>query len=204
MRLLTASLAAAPLLLAIAGCTAQGSSTVIQKQGSTSGAPTFPGDADGGDTAATDYAALFGPPASTDATPDSLLGLWAGTSDVFETDTRLQFTGSSIVIAQKCPDARGIKVVARVTASAIKTLESKSYVPPSTSSGSGSGSGGTSGCRLSVVPFEIPRCTGATAADANLEASSLTNGCFYLEGTSLSFFKSDTLIGRATLTKLSD
>ena len=137
MRFLTLACVAAPLLLTISGCTAQGSSTVIQKQGSTSGAPTLPGDADGGDMAATDYAALFGPPASTDATPDSLLGLWAGSSGFSETDTRLQFTGSSIVIAQKCPDAKGINVVARVTASSIKTLESKSYVPASTSSGSG-------------------------------------------------------------------
>jgi len=213
MRLLTVGFVAVPLLLGVAACTAQGSSTTVTGPGSTSGAPVFPGTGDGTtdggttqDPGVTDYAALFGPPASTDATPNSLNGLWAGTSGYSNVDTRLVFAGNSIVLALKCDaDPIGINVVARVTSSSIKTLESKSYVPQKKPAGT---SGGTttvsSSCSLGVVPFEIPRCTSTTDSDANYESTMLANGCFFLSGTSLTFYNSETLVGPAKLTKLSD
>jgi hypothetical protein len=217
MRLLTLSSFAsfaAPLLLTLAACTAQGSSTTVQGPGGTSGAPVFPALGDGtsdggpaeGPAAATDYAALFGPPASTDATPNSLNGLWAGTSGYSNVDTRLVFTGSSIVLALKCDaDPIGISVVARVTSSSIKTLESKNWVAQKQPVGT---SGGTktsaSSCSLGVVPVEIPRCTSVVDSDANYESTMLANGCFFLSGTSLTFYNSEPLVGPAKLTKLSD
>jgi hypothetical protein len=212
MRLLTLGSLGAPLLLILAACTAQGSSTTVQGPGGTSGAPVFPalgdGTTDGGttDTGTTDYAALFGPPASTDTTPNSLNGLWAGTSGSSSTDTRVKFTGASIVIALKCgSNAIGIDVVAHVTSSSIKTLESKSYTPPPTSGGT---TGGTktsaSTCSLTVMPLEVPRCTSTTDTDADYESTMLDSGCFFLSGTKLSFYSSTSLIGAAKLTKLSD
>ncbi|MEA2746864.1 MAG: hypothetical protein QOI41_1007 [Myxococcales bacterium] len=206
-----AAFLAAPLLVVLAACTAQGSTTTVQGPGGTSGNPVFPpatdGTGDGGtttDTGTTDYAALFGPPASTDATPNALNGLWAGKSGYSSADTRLKFSGSSIVIALKCGlTAIGIDVVARVTASSIKTLESKTYTPPTTSTGQ-SGTKPSSSCAISVTPLEVPRCTSTTDTDASYESSSLTNGCFFLSGTSLTFYDSSALAGSATLTKLSD
>jgi hypothetical protein len=220
MRLLTfgplAASLALPLLLTLAGCTAQGSSTTVQgPPASSSGSPVFPGTGDGttsGGTTTepgtTDYAALFGPPASTSATSNSLNGLWAGTSGYSNADTRLKLSGTSIVIAQKCgSDAIGIDIVAHVTASSIKTLESKTYTPaPTTSTGSGTSSGtkASSACSLSVMPIEVTRCTSTTDADASYESTSLDGGCFFLSGTKLTFYSSTGFLSTAKLTKLSD
>ncbi|NVL73206.1 hypothetical protein HWN77_26980, partial [Escherichia coli] len=82
MRQVPRRLAAATLSLslfaALAACTATGSSTTVMGSSGSSGSP-LPGfdegtSSDGGTTPAptgpVDYAALFGPPASTDATPN--------------------------------------------------------------------------------------------------------------------------------------
>lgn len=212
MRLLSnAGIVAAPLLLVLAACTAQGSTTTVQGPGGTSGSAPFPdldgGTTDGGTTTgsgATDYEALFGPPASTTTTPNTLTGLWAGTAGFGSTDTRMQFTSTSIVIAEKCgTQTVGLTAVAHVTASSIKTLESKSASPTSTGSTSGATKAGA-GCSLKVTPLEVARCTSSTESDARYESESLTGGCFFLSGTKLSFYDSTALAGAAKLTKLSD
>jgi hypothetical protein len=210
MRLLTLGSLGASLLLTLAACTAQGSSTTVEGPGGTSGAPVFPvvGDGtDGGSTqdpGATDYEALFGPPASTSTTPNSLPGLWAGSAGISSADTRVQFSGTSMVVAQKCASqAIGLSVVAQVTASSIKTLESKSAAP-SSSGGSDGGIKSSSICSLKVVPVEVPRCASTTDLDAQNESTSIDGGCFFLSGTKLSFYDSGALIGPAKLTKLSD
>jgi hypothetical protein len=198
------------LLLVLAACTAQGSTTTVQGPGGTSGSPAFPdlgsGTTDAGTTSTgvTDYEALFGPPASTDTTPNTLTGLWAGTAGFTSTDTRMQFTSTSIVIAEKCGSQTvGLTAVAHVTASSIKTLESKSASPSSTSSDAGPTKSGN-GCSLKVTPLEVARCTSSTDSDAQLESESITGGCFFLSGTKLSFYDSTALAGPAKLTKLSD
>lgn len=211
MRLLSnVGFVAGPLLLVLAACTAQGSTTTVQGPGGTSGSPAFPdlgsGATDGGSTSTgvTDYEALFGPPASTDTTPNTLTGLWAGTAGYTSTDTRMQFTSTSIVIAEKCgTQTVGLTAVAHVTASSIKTLESKSASPSSTGSTSGATKSG-GGCSLNVIPLEVPRCTSSTDSNAQLESESITGGCFFLSGTKLSFYDSSALAGSAKLTKLSD
>lgn len=211
MRLLTVGFFAAPLLLTLTACTAQGSTTTVTGPGSTSGTPVFPGigdgTGDGGSTqnpGTTDYATLFGPPASTDTTPNSLTGLWAGTAGFAGTDTRMQFTSTSVVIAEKCgSDTVGLTVVAHVTASSIKTLESKSASPTATGTTSGGTKAGA-GCSLKVIPLEVARCTSTNDLDAQTESDSITGGCFFLSGTKLSFYDSSALAGPAKLTKLSD
>jgi hypothetical protein len=217
MRLLTLGPLAAslvlPLLLTLAGCTAQGSSTTVQGPGGPSGSPAFPGTGDGTttggittDPGTTDYATLFGPPASTNATPNSLNGLWAGTSGYSNADTRLKLSGTSIVIARKCgSDAIGIDIVANVTASSIKTLESKSYTPaPTTGTGTSTGVTKSSACSLSVMPIEVTRCTSTTDTNASYESTTLDGGCFFLSGTKLTFYSSTGFLETAKLTKLSD
>jgi hypothetical protein len=188
----------------IAACTAAGSTTTVQGPDGTSGGttPVFPPGQDDGTTTMTDggtttspsdYTALFGPPASTKTTANSLNGLWAGT-DRGERDTRMVFSASSVVIAKRChtssSDATGITVTSLVSASSIKTLESKMAT----------GSDAVT-CDLSVKPAQVARCTSATDSDAQLEASSYTGGCFFLSGTSLDFY--GTFDGWK-LTKLSD
>lgn len=204
MRLITGGFVAVPLLLSlcVAACTAQGSSTVVQGPGGSSGTPVFPGDGtgDGGTTSddassnATDYDALFGPPSSTVATPDSLDGLWAGTARG-GTDMRLVLKPSSIVIAKHCSQtsttATGIVVVSQVTSSSIRTLESKAAP----------GSAALT-CALDVKPTEARRCTSAADVDAQVEGTNSVDGCFFLGGTKLNFY--GTFLDGARLTKLSD
>jgi hypothetical protein len=203
MRLLTnVGLLAAPLLLVLVGCTAQGSTTTVTGPGGTSGAPAFPstGDSsDGGTTTdsgagTTDYDALFGPPSSTVATPDSIDGLWAGTARG-GTDMRLVLKPKSVVIAKHCSSAdtgaTGIEIVSQVSTSSIRTLESKSAP----------GSAGLT-CGLSVRPAEAKRCTSAADVDAQVEGTNSVDGCFFLGGTTLNFY--GTFLDGARLTKLSD
>jgi hypothetical protein len=185
--------------VASTACVAQGSSTVFAGGADASAAEPTPGD-DGGDGAEAsagpvDFDALFGAPASTVATPDSLDGVWAGT-DPQAIDTRLRITPSSLVIAIKCsgsPSALGIDVAARVTATSIKTLESKSARATSLSNGCGA---------LEVRPGETVRCTSTSAGAAQMESQGKAGGCFFLQGTELSFFGGVLFDG--TLTKLSD
>ena len=203
MRLPSSSALAGPLLMVIVACTAEGSSTTVQgPSGGTSGtpAPVFPGATDGTDggsamsTGPTDYSALFGPPVSTKTTPNSLNGLWAGT-DRGQQDTRVVFSASSLVLAKRChagsSDASGITVTSIVTASSIKTLESK--MAP--------GADGVT-CDLSVKPSQATRCTAQTDADASVEGSNSSAGCFFLSGTTLNFY--GTFLDGTQLTKLSD
>ncbi len=202
------ALTALPLALSIAACTAQGSSTTVT--GPTSpGGPLIPGlgnaTDDGGpspDPGGTDYDALFGPPTSTKTTANSLNGLWAGSSGLLGSDTRVVFSGSSITIAQKCSgSAVGLEVAAQVTSSSIKTLESKSAAPSSSAADGGKKS--TGACSLSVTPLEVTRCTSTTDGNAESESAGTDGGCFFLSGTKLSFYDSG-LLGPAKLTKLSD
>lgn len=204
MRQVSLRLVAATFALsALAACTATGSSTTVQGSSGSSGTP-LPGfddgtQADGGtaqptnNPGPTDYASLFGPPASTDATPNSLNGLWAGT-DSSSRDTRIKLAGNSIIIATKCGSTTsGVTVVARVTSSSIKTLESKTSAAPS--------SGGYD-CSISITPVESVRCTSKLESDAKYEATSTTGGCFFLSGTTLNFY--GTFLYGTKLTKLSD
>jgi len=184
-----AAAAVAAVVVGTIGCTASGSSTVISSGGGDSGVDggsDNPFESDGGTTTtkdsggtqSTDYEALFGPPASSSTTPDSLLGLWAGTG-VNGQDMRIQFAKSSIVVALKCfgDAAIGTSIASSVSSGSIKTLESKKL-------------GNTSSCGLSITPDELSSCTSATYP------------CFTLNGTKLdlaNFFQSS-----GQLTKLSD
>jgi hypothetical protein len=203
MRLLTnVGFAAGPVLLVLAACTAQGSSTTVTGPGNTSGSPAFPGTTDAtdggsgqdGGTSTTNYDVLFGPPSSTVATPNAIDGLWAGTARG-GTDMRLLLKPTSVVIAKHCSEgdtsATGIEVVSQVSASSIKTLESKSAP----------GSAGLT-CALQVRPTEAKRCTSAADVDAQVEGTSSVDGCFFLGGTTLNFY--GTFLDGAKLTKLSD
>lgn len=204
MRLPSPVALAAPFLMMIAACTAAGSTTTVQgpdgtSGGTSGGAPVFPSDgtADSGvanQGTNVDYAALFGPPASTKTTAGSLDGLWAGT-DRGERDTRMVFSASSVVIAKRCQaglsDATGVTVSSLVTASSIKTLESK--MAP--------GAAGIT-CDLSIKPTQTPRCVATTDSEAQLEAGNSTGGCFFLSGTTLNFY--GTFLDGWKLTKLSD
>jgi hypothetical protein len=202
MRQVSLRLVAATFALSVlAACTATGSTTSVMGSSGSSGSP-LPGFDDGtskdggttpADTGPTDYAALFGPPASTDATPNSLNGLWAGT-DASSRDTRLKLSGNSLIIAKQCgSQTTGLTVVSRITASSIKTLESKSS-PPS--------SGGGTQCTISVTPIESVRCTSTTESNAQYEGTKTTGGCFFLSGTTLNFY--GTFFNGTKLTKLSD
>ncbi len=192
------------IAMTIAACTAAGSTTTVQGPDGTSGtsgtAPVFPGATDGTDagtdmtTGPTDYTALFGPPASTKTTANSLNGLWAGT-DRGQRDTRMVFSASSVVIAKRChtssTDASGIKVTSLVTSSSIKTLESQMAAGADAVT-----------CDLSVKPAQVARCTSVTDSEAQIEASNGTSGCFFLNGTTLNFY--GTFLDGWKLTKLSD
>jgi hypothetical protein len=190
---------------AAGGCTATGSTVVTEGK---DGGSLFPIPSeetetgtgmDGGTTAkdaatrpattADDYDALFGPPASTDTTPNVLNGLWAGTAGTV--DSRLKFSSNSVLIARKCSaNVVGLTVVAKVTSSSIKTLESKSISDAYCGS-------------FDVRPLEIPRCISSSEGYAQNESYGLSDGCFFLSGTKLSFFQG-SFVGDATFTKLSD
>jgi hypothetical protein len=188
------SLTGAVTVAAATGCTAAGSSTIfVDADGGEDGGSPFVFD-DAGTTSSdsggtVDYDALFGPPASTKTTPNSLTGTWAGTDNSGE-DTRLLFDASSLVIAKKCTtSAVGVTVAAQISSSSVKTLESKS-----------AGKAGI--CQVEVRPIESVRCEATTASAAQNEASQTTGGCFLLSGTSLRFY--GTFLGGTELTKLSD
>ena len=186
-----------------AACTAAGSSTIVGGPDGGTPADIEGGtvDTDGGTTGndgggTVDYASLFGPPASTNATPNSITGLWAGT-DAGGTDTRLVISASSLVIAKKCSSSSstppvGITVVSQISSSSIRTLESQM----------GPNSTGLT-CGLDVKPVTLPRCTSLTETDAAIEGQGTTDGCFFLSGTKLNFYSS-TLLHLTKLTKLSD
>ena len=192
--------AGASILAALAaGCTAAGSSTVVE-QPSGSGQPDSGiaindegGSSADGSSGTTDYAALFGPPASTASTPDSLNGLWAGGSSGMA-DLRLVFSNGAIIMAQRCGTETvvGMSVTARNGATAIAVLESKSARATQSSS-----------CRLDVKPLEVPRCAGMTAAEANNEGVT-GGGCFFLSGSTLNFYGTIGFLYDGKLTKLSD
>lgn len=183
------------LVALLSGCAATGSSTVIGPGSSgeavvtpvesptdDSGAPTPQGEGP------VDYASFFGPPSSADATPNSLNGLWAGL-DAYSQDMRIKFGPSSIILAVKCSETVvvGIKITARVTATSIKILESKSETATSAAS---------STCRLAVTPDERPSCSDTGSS----------SDCFELEGTKLDLrgFLATRYTGTASFTKLSD
>jgi hypothetical protein len=189
------SFTGAVIVAAATGCTAAGSSTIFvdgDGGGSEGGSPFVFEDSgsttkEGG--GAVDYDALFGPPATTKTSPNSLTGTWAGTDNSGE-DTRLMLDASSLVLAKKCTTtAVGITVAAQITTSSIKTLESKS-----------AGSAGT--CQVEVRPMESVRCVATTPSAASTEGDQTTGGCFLLSGTSLRFY--GTFLGGTELTKLSD
>lgn len=176
------------LLASAVGCTATGSTTVVASgnEGGT-GLPGFdPASDDGGTTTSDagsdpqvdDYDALFGPPSVTTTTPDSLRGLWAGTSSSGY-DMRIRFGTSSIVLALRCGSAAaiGVSVAASVSSSTVKTLESKRT--------------GATSCSISVTPDEIQSCTSAEPYD-----------CFTLKGTKVEL--SNFLGTSGSFTKLSD
>jgi hypothetical protein len=171
MRLVPAFVSAA-LLFSLSGCTATGSSTTIAGSGGTA-QPGFEPPADGTPPPAagpTDYAAMFGPPASTVATPNSLLGLWAGT--VSGVDLRLRIAADSIVIAKRCSgQAYGLTATALVSKTSIKTVESKSTEASV-----------AYGCAIEVRPAQLATCpTGVDEYGSPLPQSN----CFLVDGTDL-------------------
>jgi hypothetical protein len=190
--------------VALAGCTAAGSSTVVGQPGT--GTPETPptGETpDGGQpSAATDYAALFGPPASTSATPNKLNGLWAGESEQF-TDLRIKFDDDTFLIATRCnaDTVVGLTATARISSSSISILESKSAAPPPPPPGS-LPTKYNPGCSINLKPVEITRCTSITQVEAENEGLSSEGGCFYISSTKLNFY--NTFLSGAKLTKLSD
>lgn len=140
---------------------------------------------DGGGAATSDpqYEALFGPPASTTLTSDSIMGVWADTDDG---DVRLKISSSSIVIALRCGNGTvGGEFAARVTSASLKLVESRSV---------------GSGCSIQVKPLDLPKCTTSH------------RGCFSLVGTTLDIWDGSGYGGRlfeggatrGTYTKLSD
>ncbi|MDB4939313.1 MAG: hypothetical protein JWP87_6285 [Labilithrix sp.] len=153
-------------------CTATGSSTTIAGSSGGTGIPEDNTSGEGGTTVEgpADYAAMFGPPASTETTPNSLIGLWAGT--VSGIDLRLRVAADRIVIAKRCSgQTYGLTATAIVTKTSIKTVESKS-TDRSTSYG----------CAIEVRPAQLSTCpTGVDEYGQPLPAAN----CFTLDGTDL-------------------
>lgn len=196
------------LLLAFSfagGCTAAGSSTVVGGPGTVApddgGAPPVDqGEGGPPSTGPIDYPSLFGPPASTNATPNSINGLWAGSTQQY-IDARLVLSKSQFVVANRCgtDTVSGLTAAARISSTALSILESKTSAPPASSSG-----GGTKfGCSLDVKPTEVPSCMATTAAEAESEGLRSDTGCFFLSGTKLNFYGGLFLYG-GKFTKLSD
>jgi hypothetical protein len=199
MRLALTSVGALFLLSSLSACTATGSSTTIA---GSSGMPGFEETSDGGTTTEqpagpADYEAMFGPPASTETTPNKLAGLWAGTVDGL--DVRFRVASNSIIIAKRCSGkAVGLTVSAIVSSSSIKIVESKATEPSGY------------GCAIDVRPGSLGVCpTGVDEYGQPLPAKN----CFSLDGTDLkidaAFLKgttSSSYTGKPldVLTKLSD
>lgn len=143
------------------------------------------GPGPGAETA--EYEALFGAPESTSLTEDSVTGLWAGST--YYDDLRLRFGPSSVVIAMKCSSASktvGAKIVAQVTATSLRILESRQVGNEYES------------CSIKVRPQTIRRCD-----------SYYDSGCFWIEGATLSFngvalFSTGSSSPNSDFTKLSD
>src|SRR4051812_20084255 len=93
------------LTVAAAACTAAGSSTIVgQPPGVTGEGGTVDMNPEGGssvDPGTVDYSALFGPPSSTNATPGSINGLWAGSTSQYS-DARLKLSDSQFLLANRC------------------------------------------------------------------------------------------------------
>lgn len=109
---------------------------------------------------------MFRASASTSVTPDSIYGLWAGSSN--GADVRVRLTPTSVKIAKRCwtdDRASGGEVSARVSSSSIQVLESKSDIHANSVT--------RSYCNVDIKPISIPACTGGDSS------------CFSLKGTTL-------------------
>jgi hypothetical protein len=185
------------LFVGIAGCTATGSTTIVGQPGT--GAEGGVVDMNDGGSSATspqlDYEALFGPPTSSSVTPDSINGLWAGSSSQFP-DIRLKLSGTTLILAQHCSSGTaGLSAAARISASEIAILESKNTNVDNAP--------GPAGCGFDVRPVDIARCMATTATAAESEGIASDSGCFFLSGTKLNFYGGSFLFD-GKLTKLSD
>lgn len=134
-----ARMACAVLAVVAAGSTAcSGTSVGTGRDGSsgssgtTDTSRTTPGPTDGrSSTSEPDYSALFGRPTTTDLTPDSLGGLWAGTMSSSHDDVRIKIEKSLVTIAIRCTtgsnrgSVMGIEVGAVVSGRSIRLTESK-------------------------------------------------------------------------------
>lgn len=167
------------------GCS--GSDTGSPGSSGSSGAPAATTDSPEG-------AALFEPPSSTKATPDSIFGTWGGSADDggITFDIRMHFEKSSMTLAGRCsrePDGTtpivSATVSARVSNDGISILESKENVSTN----------GKIACRVHPTPIEWKPCPTDDFAQPKK--------CFDLSGTSLSFY-GDTPLEKSTLTKLTD
>jgi hypothetical protein len=128
---------------------------------------------------------LFDAPASSNATPDSLFGRWAGQAGASD-ELRLVLTASSITQARHCAafgntaaSTIGASAQARVTETSIAPLESKTV--------------GAFPCDLAIRANALAPC--------NFDQGVLSN-CFELSGTTLAI--TTDAEGKTTYTKLSD
>lgn len=122
-----------------------------------------------------DIEALFDAP-TTDATPDSLFGVWARTGNTtlngFGSEWRARVAEDSITLAQK--ELRKGQIVyvtaaARVTAGKITIVESKSAAFGGDAYAFGS---------VTLTISEVARCAGEDEED-------ISHGCFRVDGTRL-------------------
>jgi len=194
--------------LALAGCS--GSAASIpgspddgsgSRNGSGTGTSNGSGSGGGGarsgagsTTVSAEGAALFDSPSSTDATADSIYGLWGGVmKDLdFTFDTRMRLTPDSITFATRCDHdgtsgaIAGVTAKARVNAEEVAVLESKKDERKL----------GDLTCRANAHPGNTKRC-------ANSTDNGFQTQCFILNGTELTFY-GDSPFDKLSLIKISD
>lgn len=191
--------------LALTGCSGSAASIPGSRDdgsGNGSGNGTTNGGGSGGGarngagstTVSAEGAALFDSPSSTDATADSIYGLWGGViKDLdFTFDTRMRLTADSITFATRCDHdgtsgaIAGVTAKARVNAEEVAVLESKKDERKL----------GDLTCRANAHPGNTKRCTNST--DNGFQTQ-----CFILNGTELTFY-GDSPFDKLSLIKISD
>ena len=120
-----------------------------------------------------DFEALFAPPAASVVTPNSVTGVWAGTGGPHGSlDVRLKISASTLVISMRCkgaPSAIGVVVAARVTATNIEIVESKS-------------SGDAAACGIDAKPTKFDRTNGIGGFDVHDTSLNFEGSLFSANG----------------------
>lgn len=138
---------------------------------------------------------LFDEKPTSTVTPDSVLGLWGGMTELnagTKIDLRMRLGATSLSNSLRCTllsnghesGVIGISIAARNSNTELDMLESKSD----------SFDDGTIKCSTSISPQELKACD---------DAESLPSNCFTLSGTELTLY-GGTSLEKVTLTKLSD